>query len=124
MYEKTRTNSETTQERFFLQAERSLLEQRLGGSLAQALGNRPLAGESPEELQWLIIEDRSLAEQGLVELRNGDEVRFKHVDDLTEEDRRARLEAENVRAAWLMGRLQKEAEGTDSRVAERSLGHE
>jgi hypothetical protein len=69
----------------------------------------PLPGESPAELQWMILEDQHLAEEGLVELRSGEEVRFKHVDDLTYEDRPARLEAESKRRAWLMERLVMEA---------------
>src|SRR5215218_8560683 len=40
--------SEEARERF-LEAERSMLEQRRNGSLAQAIGE-PLSGESPEEL--------------------------------------------------------------------------
>ena len=96
----------------FLAAERAMLEQRRNGSLAQALGD-PLPDESPEELQWLLIEDRHLAEEGLVELRSGDEAWFKHVEQLTREDRPARIEAENIRRAWLMERLVKEAAARD-----------
>ena len=95
----------------FLAAERAMLEQRRAGSLSQALSG-PLPGESPEELQWLALEDQQLAEEGLVELRYGDEVRFKHIDDLTHEDRPARIEAENTRRAWLMERLVKEIEAS------------
>jgi hypothetical protein len=96
----------------FLAAERSMLEQRRRGGLAQALGDT-LLGESSAELRWMILEDQHLAEEGLVELRSGEEVRFKHVDDLTYEDRPARIEAENTRRAWLMERLVKEAEALD-----------
>ena len=74
MYEKNPTIYEKAQESFFLQAERSLLKQRARGSLARVLGSRPLPGESPEELEWLGIEDRLLAEEGHVELRSGDKV--------------------------------------------------
>jgi hypothetical protein len=108
MYETAnRTDLEQARERF-LAAERSMLEQRQTGGLAQALGD-PLPGESPAELQWMILEDQHLAEEGLVELRSDEEVRFKHVDDLTYEDRPARLEAESKRRAWLMERLVMEA---------------
>ena len=95
----------------FIESERSMLEQRREGSLARELGG-PVAGESAEELWWLAIEDRHLAEEGLVELRSGRKVSHKHVDDLTLEDRRDRNEAENARAAWLLGRLRNEAEAT------------
>src|SRR5215217_8956636 len=87
----------------FLAAERAMLEQRRRGSLAQAMGE-PLPDESPEELRWLDIEDRHLAEEGLVELRSGDEAWFKHVEDLALEDRPTRIEAESARRAWLMER--------------------
>jgi hypothetical protein len=108
MYDTTnRTDLEQARERF-LAAERSMLEQRQRGGLAQALGD-PLPGESPAELQWMILEDQHLAEERLVELRSDEEVRFKHVDDLTYEDRPARLEAESKRRAWLMERLVMEA---------------
>ena len=92
----------------YLAAERSMMEQRQRGSLARALGD-PLPDESPGELQWLDIEDRRLAEDGLVELRSGAEAWFKRLADLTYEDRPARVEAENTRRAWLMQRLVKEA---------------
>ena len=108
MYETAnRTDLEQARERF-LAAERSMLEQRQTGGLAQALGD-PLPGESPAELQWMILEDQHLAEEGLVELRSDEEVRFKRLDDLTYEDRPARLEAESKRRAWLMERLVMEA---------------
>ena len=108
MYKTTnRTDLEKARERF-LAAERSMLEQRQRGGLAQALGD-PLPGESLAELQWMILEDQHLAEERLVELRSGEQVRFKHVDDLTYEDRSARLEAESKRRAWLMERLVMEA---------------
>lgn len=114
MYETTnRPELEMARERF-LAAERSMLEQRRRGSLARALG-RPLPGESPVELRWLAFEDRRLAEVGLVELRSGEEVWFKRLDDLTYEDRPARIEAENTRRAWLMERLVKEAAAQDGR---------
>ncbi|CAN5159951.1 hypothetical protein BH24ACT19_BH24ACT19_19570 [soil metagenome] len=66
-----------------------------------------MPGESSEELRWLALEDRYLAEEGLVELRSGEEVWHKHIDGLTREDRPARIEAESARAAWLMERLRK-----------------
>ncbi len=109
MYGTSRTESEKAWDRF-LEAERSMLEQRRRGVLAQALGV-PLSGESPAELQWLATEDRLTAEEGLVELRSGEEVWHKHIDYLTREDRPYRIEAESARAAWLMERLRREAEG-------------
>ena len=98
-----RAESAKARERF-IESERSMLEQRREGNLARELGG-PVAGESAQELWWLTIEDRHLAEEGLVELRSGGKVWHKHVDDLTLEDRRGRIEAENARAAWLLERL-------------------
>ena len=109
MCEVKRAISEKAWERF-LEMERQVLEERRRGALGLVLGG-PLPGESPEELQWLAIEDRHMAEEGLVELRSGEKVFYKHIDDLTPEDRPGRIEAESARAAWLMERLRKEAEG-------------
>ncbi len=114
MYETAnRTELEKAQERF-LAAERSMLEQRQSGGLAQALGD-PLPGESSAELRWMILEDQHLAEEGLVELRRGEEVWFKHVNDLSLENRPYRVEAESARWAWLTQRLTKKAQGTGQR---------
>ena len=96
----------------FVESERLLLEQRRDGSLARELGG-PLPGESAEELWWLAIEDRGLAEEGLVELRGDGKVWHKRVEDLTSEDRRGRIEAEDARAAWLGGRSGNEAEAAE-----------
>lgn len=41
-----------------------------------------------------------MAEEGLVEFRSGEEVWFKHIDDLVREDRRARIETESARVAY------------------------
>jgi hypothetical protein len=39
-----------------------------------------------------------------VQLRQGDRVWWKHIDELSEEDRLARAEAERVLSRWLMDR--------------------
>ena len=62
-----RTGVQKARERF-LAGELATLERRRSGSLARAPGG-PLPGESAAELQWLAVEDRHLAEEGLVELR-------------------------------------------------------
>lgn len=103
MSEVRRTIQDKAWERF-LEEERSLLSERQEGSLARELDG-PVPGESLEELRWLAVEDQYVAEEGLVELRSGEEVCHKHVDDLVREDRPARIEAESARAAWLMERL-------------------
>jgi len=69
---------------------------------------RTLPGESPEELEPIAEEDWRKAEEGLVELRSGNEVWYKHIDELTREDRPGRIESENVRAAWIQERLRRQ----------------
>jgi hypothetical protein len=87
----------------FMEAERRELEIRRNGHLAKLLDG-PLPGESPEELEQMAQEDQLLAEQGLVPLRQGDRVWYKHIDELTREDRLARAEAERALTTWLMDR--------------------
>ncbi len=78
-----------------MEVERRELEQRRNGQLGRAL-----PGESLDELQRIAEEDQRKAERGLVELRSGDEVWYKHIDEITRDDRPARIESENARAAW------------------------
>lgn len=66
-----------------------------------------LPGESKEQLEWLAREDQRRAEEGMVELRSGEEVWYKHIDDLTSEDRPARLEAKMTQAALLKERTER-----------------
>ena len=91
----------------YMEVERRELEQRRNGQLGRALG-RALPGESQEELQRIASEDQSKAERGLVELRSGNEVWFKHIDEITRDDRQARIESENARAAWIQDRLRRQ----------------
>jgi hypothetical protein len=91
----------------YMEVERRELEQRRTGQLGRALG-RALPGESQEELQRIAEVDRRKAEEGLVELRSGDEVWYKHIDELTRDDRPARIESENARAAWIQDRLRRQ----------------
>ena len=87
----------------YIEAERRELAMRREGHLAKLLDG-PLPGESPEELERMAEEDRLRAEQGLVELRQGDRVWWKHIDELNDKDRRARAEAERMLTRWLMER--------------------
>jgi hypothetical protein len=91
----------------YMEVERRELEQRRSGQLGRALG-LALPGESQEELQRIAEEDQRKAERGLVELRSGDEVWYKHIDKLTRDDRPARIESENARAAWIQERLRRQ----------------
>jgi hypothetical protein len=84
----------------YMEVDRRELEQRRSGQLGRALG-LALPGESQEELQ-------RKAERGLVELRSGDEVWYKHIDEITRDDRQARIDSENARAAWIQERLRRQ----------------
>ena len=103
--ESHRTHQELWEQ--YMEVERRELEQRRSGQLGRALG-RALPGESEEELQRLAEDDQRKAERGLVELRSGNEVWFKHIDEITREDRPARIESENARAAWIQERLRRQ----------------
>src|SRR5215210_219706 len=91
----------------YMEVEHREVEQRRSGQLGRALG-RALPGESQEELEKIAEEDQRKVEEGLVELRSGDEVWYKHIDELTRDDRPARIESENVRATWLQERLNRQ----------------
>jgi hypothetical protein len=84
----------------YMEVDRRELEQRRSGQLGRALG-LALPGESQEELQ-------RKAERGLVELRSGDEVWYKHFDEITRDGRQARIDSENARAAWIQERLRRQ----------------
>ena len=88
----------------FMEAERGRLQKHASGALAQALGYA-LPGESQEELDRIAAEDQRLAQQGMVKLKVGEEVSYKHIDELTREDRQARIAAESEEVEWLMSRL-------------------
>ena len=94
----------------FLAGEREALVERANGRLACAL-RTALPGESREELDRLIEEDRRLARAGLVSLVAEDgTVSHKHVDELTPEDMPARQRAEVARLDWLMERTDRRLE--------------
>ena len=88
----------------FMQVELRELELRKEGQLARLLG-KPLPGEPPEVLQQLSSEDQRQAEEGLVALMSDGEVYYKHIYELTPEDRPARIAAKRLRTAWIKERL-------------------
>jgi hypothetical protein len=88
----------------FMEAERGRLQEHASGKLAQALGYA-LPGESQEELERIALEDQRLAQKGMVKLKVGEEVSYKHIEELTREDRTARIAAEREAVEWLMSRL-------------------
>ena len=66
----------------------------------------PLPDESPEELKRLAEEDQRRALEGLVELMSErGEITYKHIDDITPQDRGARIRAEGKRIEWLTERM-------------------
>ena len=88
----------------YMDTERMQLSERASGKLRRAMG-RVLPGESREELERIAAEDERFAQAGLVRLKRGERVFYKHIDDLTREDRWARIEAERDTIAWLRGRI-------------------
>jgi len=74
--------------------------QALVFALRRAIG-RVLEGESREEMERIAKEDERMARAGLVKLKRGERVFYKHIDDLTPEDRRARIAAERDTIVWL-----------------------
>lgn len=90
----------------FIQMERRQLADRADGKLARALG-RALPEESQEYIDRLGQQDQRRAQQGLVELRQSERVWYKRLDDLTREERPARLEAEKATNAWLKSRVER-----------------
>ena len=94
----------------FMVGEREALVGRANGRLGYVL-RTTLPGESREELDRLIEEDRRLAQAGLVSLVADDgTISHKHVDELTPEDMPARRRAETARLDWLMERTDRRLE--------------
>jgi hypothetical protein len=91
----------------YLEAEKRELELRQKGHLAKILDG-PLPDESPGELERLAEEDRRKAQEGLVELKSDNgEIIYKPFDDLTPQNRTARIRAEGERVAWILKRQKK-----------------
>jgi hypothetical protein len=87
----------------FMRKEQRELELRKDGQLAELLGEA-LAGESPEALRRLALEDQRQAEERLVALTSNGKTYYKLVEDLTEGDMGARIAADRLREAWLKER--------------------
>jgi hypothetical protein len=88
----------------FMEMERARIREHASGKMARALGHA-LPGESQEDLDSIAAEDQRLAQEGLVKLKVGEEIHYKHIEELTREDRTARMEAEREEVDWLMNRL-------------------
>ncbi len=88
----------------FLRTERQMLESRKNGHLAGALTRR-LPTESQEELDRIASEERRRAKEGFVALRSEEgQLYYKHLEDLSPEDRMDRIRAELGRIEWLLER--------------------
>jgi hypothetical protein len=96
-----------------MEMERQRLREHASGKMARALGHA-LPGESREELDCIASEDRRLAQRGMVELKIGSRVYHKHIDDLTREDRRARIAAERETVEWLKERVEHRKRGAQA----------
>jgi len=97
----------------FMEAERGRLQKHASGALAEALG-QALPGESQEQLERIAQEDQRLAQEGMVKLKVGEEVSYKHIDELTREDRQARIAAESEEVKWLTERVKLFKEGAEA----------
>ena len=92
---------------------RTKLRERREGKLRRALG-RPLAGESSEQLDHIGGQDRSRAEQGLVSIKEGGRISYKHIDDLSPLDMRFVTAAERVEVEWLKERVERIKQGAEA----------
>lgn len=87
----------------FMREELREVERRKNGQLARLLGD-PLPGEPAEALRRLCSEDQRQAAEGLVALMSRGKISYKRVDELSPEDRPARLAANRARTTWLKER--------------------
>jgi hypothetical protein len=97
----------------FLELERGRLQKHASGALADALGYA-LPGESQEQLDRIAAEDQRRAQRGMVRLKVGEEVSYKHIDELIREDRQARIAAELEEVEWLNERVKLFKEGAEA----------
>ena len=97
----------------FVEMERKRLWERCGGKLRRVLG-RPLPGESVEQLDRIGEHDRLMAEQGLVLIKEGSRIYYKHIDDLSPLDMRFITAAEWVEVGWLQERLERRKRGGEA----------
>jgi hypothetical protein len=91
----------------FLETERMQLAERAHGKMRRAIG-LILPGESREQLERIASEDQRMARAGLVRLKSGNRICYKHINDLTREDCWASIRAERDMIAWLRGRIERE----------------
>ena len=97
--------------------EREQLAQRASGKMARMIG-QALPGESEEELRIIAQDDQYLAQEGYVPIREGNRVFYKQVEELTFQDRWARLTYEKTLVRWLKERIRAKKEMEALKVSE------
>jgi hypothetical protein len=101
----------------YMEVEREQLAQRATGKMARMIGHA-LPGDSEEELRIIAQDDRYLAQEGYAPLREGNRVFYKQVEELTFQDRWARIAYEKTLVRWLKERIRAEKEMEASKVSE------
>jgi hypothetical protein len=104
-----------------MKMERTKLRGRSEGKLRRALG-RPLPGESKEQLDQIEEQDIIRAEQGLVPIKEGGRISYKHIDDLGPLDMRFVTAAEREEVGWLKERVERRKRGADAPPIPTHLG--
>jgi hypothetical protein len=97
----------------FMEVERKRLRERREGKLRRAL-RVALPGESVEQLDRIGEHDRLMAEQGLVLIKEGSRIYYKHIDDLSPLDMRFVTAAERVEVRWLKEQVERSKRGVEA----------
>jgi hypothetical protein len=97
----------------FMEMERLQLRERREGKLHRAL-RLTLLGETVEQLDRIGEHDRRMAEQGLVPIKEGSRISYKHIDDLSPLDMSFRTAAERVEVGWLRERVERRKRGAEA----------
>src|SRR4051812_44020564 len=91
----------------YMYLERVQLAERAQGKMARMIG-KTCEGENQEEIDMIVIDDQFMAQNGYAPLRQGDKVWHVHIDEMSREDRLARVEYEKTLVRWLRQRLEGE----------------
>jgi hypothetical protein len=97
----------------FMEMERKRVWERCEGKLRRAL-RVALPGESVEQLDRIGEHDRLMAEQGLVLIKEGARIYYKHIDDLSPLDMRFVTAAQRVEVGWLRERVERRKRGAEA----------
>jgi hypothetical protein len=97
----------------FMQMEHRQLRERRQEKLRRALGVA-LTGESVEQLDQLGEDDQHRGEQGLVSIKEGGRIYYKHIDDLSPLDMPFVTAAEWVEVGWLRERVERRKRGAEA----------